>query len=116
MCAAIAEAKLSAVAAGELEFDLLDGLMELVAEVALDYGDEGLDFLRLEGACAGALENFAHVVGAQEGKVMPPLEIGVDPGWNGGQDLVERAGFGVGAEGGLNELADDAGVECIAGE
>jgi hypothetical protein len=44
LCAAVAEAELGAVAARQLEFDLLDGLVELVAEIAFDYGGEGLDF------------------------------------------------------------------------
>src|SRR5438552_6635655 len=45
---------------------------------------------------------------------MPALEVGVDPCWYGRKDLVERSGLGVGAQSRRNELADDAGVECIA--
>ena len=90
--------------------------MKPVAEILVDDADEGFNLLGFEGADAGAFQDFAHVVGAQEGEIVPTLQVGVDPRGDGGKKLVERARFGVRSEGRGDELADDAGVKCVAGQ
>ena len=112
------EAELGGLVRGEGDLGVLDGLMELVAEVFVDEGDEGFDLLvRVGGGAeAGAAEDLVDVAGAEEGEVVPALEVGVDPGGDGGQGLAERVGDGVGAEGGRDEMADEFGVEGVAGE
>ncbi len=47
---AVAEAELGGVSVGEFELDLLNSLVELVAEIAINNGDESLDFFRFQGA------------------------------------------------------------------
>ena len=111
-----AEEELGVVVAGECRFGALDGLVELVAEILVDEGLEGFDLFRLHGALAGGGQDFEHVAGAEEGEVVPAFQIGVDPGGDGREGLVEALGEGVGAEGGGDEVAHHAGVEGVAGE
>ncbi len=108
---------------GELDLQTLDGLMELVAEVLVDEGDEGSDLFRLLRAKVGGFEDSGDVAGLEEGEVMPAFEVGVDPGGGGRDDPGgavggDREGLfeAVGSERGRDELADDAGVEGVPGE
>src|SRR5579859_5368703 len=76
---AVAEAELGGVAVRQLELHFLNGLVQLISEVAFDHGDERLDFLRFECAYARAFQNLANIVGAQKRKIVPALEVRVDP-------------------------------------
>ena len=72
----------------QFELDLLDGLVQLIAEVLVDKCDEGFNLLGFQRADAGALQDFSNVIGAQEGEIVPALEVGINPCRNGGKQLV----------------------------
>ncbi len=119
----LGEAEVGGFVAREIDFEALNGLMELVAEVFFNEGDESGDFFGLFGAGAGGFEDFGDVAGFEEGEVVPALEVGVDPGGGGGDEvggavgcLGEGALEGGGAQGWGDEMADDAGVEGVSGE
>lgn len=97
----------------EIDFQPLNGLMQLVAEVFVDQVDEGFNLFRFERVGASTFENLIDIARLEKRQVMPALEVGVDPGGNGGKQLVERAGEGVGPERRRDEFANDASVEGI---
>jgi hypothetical protein len=64
---------LSGFVVGEVDLEALDGLVELVAEVFFDEGDERGDLFGLFGAGAGGFEYLGDVAGFEEGEVVPAL-------------------------------------------
>ena len=56
--------------------------MKLIAEILLNQSNESFDFFWFKSPDASALQYLRHVVGAQEGKVMPTFEVGINPRWD----------------------------------
>src|SRR4051794_378391 len=110
------ETELRGLMLREGELYSLYGLMQLVAKVLVDDGDESFNLFRLQGAGPSTFKNLAHVVGPEEGQIVPTLEVAVDPGRNSRKKLVEGACFGVGSQYRRHQLANDARVESVAGE
>ena len=65
------EVEVGGLGVGELHLEALDGLVELVAQVVVDEGDEGGDLVRLLGAQPGGLEQLGDVAGLEKGEVVP---------------------------------------------
>src|SRR5580698_2927882 len=81
--AAVVKAEFGGFALGKGELYPLNCLVQLVSKILLNDGDQGLNLFGFEGAQVSAFENFAHIVGAKEGEIVPAFEVGVDPSWNG---------------------------------
>ena len=100
----------------QFELDLLHGLVQLVAKVALNDRNQCLDLLRLKCTYPRALQNLADIVGAQKGKIVPTFQMCVDPRRDRGQNLVERTRLGVRPQGRRYQFADNPCIKSVTGQ
>src|SRR5258708_4903123 len=112
----IMEAEFRGLVLRKGELHPLHCLMQLVSKILFHNGNESFDLFGLQRAYARAPEDLTDIVCPQEREIVPPFEVGIDPCWNRGKNLVQRSGFGVRPQGGGNQFANNAPIEGIAGK
>ena len=104
------------MAARQLELQSLNRLMELITEVFFDESDQGLNLFRLETSNPCTFQDFSNIIGTQEGEIVPTFEVGIDPGWDCGQEFIEGASFRVRSQCRRDKFAYDSCVKGVSGK
>jgi hypothetical protein len=86
--ATVLKAEFGPLALRQLELDLLHCLVKLVAEVFFHERNQSLNLIRFQRSNARTLQYFAHGVGAQKRKIVPALEVAVNPRRDSGQQFI----------------------------
>ena len=114
--AAVTKMELRTMTARQLELQPLNGPVELIPEVFFDQSNQGLNFIRLKPPNPRTLQDFPNLIGAEEGEIVPPLEVGKDPGWNRRKEFIERSSLRVRSQCRRDKFANDSCVKGVSGE
>ena len=79
----------------------------------LDHRDQRLNLLRLQRPNARAPQNLTHIIRPQKRKIVPALQVRVDPCRHRGKNLVQRPRFRMRSQCRRNQLPHNPRVESI---